>query len=349
MSTARFHLQHPRRLLAVGILVLVAAALVAAATLPRDEERTSTTTTVERPTPTVGEDEDVRPRIGDESIPQDAPDGARSGAGGAQVESAMAQAPEDTTTTDEPISPDREAAPAIEPKLVRTATISMRVDDGKFEQVWDGIRGVGDGARITVVDASRSDRGDSGSLGTMTLRVPSARLDEIVDELRDVGNVKVERLDVSSDDVSGEYVDTQSRLRHDRAVERRLVTLLADTKDVGEVLAVQARLDGVQEQIEVSAGRIAYLDASTSTSTITISLRERSASTTADAEDEPSALGEAWEDARERFTGNIAGAIVWTGGALPVLVLLVLAAVAGRIAWGRVTRRRTAAPTVDPS
>ena len=250
----------------------------------------------------------------------------------------------------EPAPRFKTSAPAVEPKLVRTATIAMRVDDGKFDAVWDSIRRVGDGAKVTVVDASRSDRGDSGSLGTMTLRVPSAQLDAIVDDLRGVAHVKVDRLDVSSDDVSDEYVDTTSRLRHDRAVERRLVTLLADTKNVGEVLAVQARLDNVQEQIEISAGRIAYLDTVTSTSTITVSLRERTAGSNTDDDKDPSALGAAFGDARERFVGNIADAIVWTGGALPILLLLAVIAIAGRIAWRRMARadRVVAGPT-DPA
>ena len=54
----------------------------------------------------------------------------------------------------------------------------------------------------------------------------------------------------SSEDVTSQYVDRQARLRHYRAVERRLVGFLQETTTVNQMLAVQDRIDQVQLTIE---------------------------------------------------------------------------------------------------
>lgn len=104
------------------------------------------------------------------------------------------------------------------------------------------------------------------------------------------------------------------------------------------MLAVQARLDGVQEQIEVEAGRLGYLATMTSTSTIAVTLRVPSAvqdkSATKEA-DEPSVIADAVVEARERGSDRIADAIVWLGGALPALVLLLVIGIVVRVGWRR--------------
>jgi hypothetical protein len=229
-------------------------------------------------------------------------------------------------------------APSIDAKIVRTATIELDVKRGAFEDAW------GDAQRIAaanggyIVSASRSGAGDSARLGTITMRIPTGRFDGAVDRVRDIDRTKVARLDVSSQDVTQEFVDTRSRLRHDRAVEARLLALLAQTHGVSEVLAVQGRLDQVQEQIELNKGRLDYLDKLTSMSTLTITLSGPGARSEA-RHDDDSVLGDAWTDARERFAENVAGAIVWIGGALPTLLVLAALAIAGRIAWHRRQRR----------
>ena len=50
----------------------------------------------------------------------------------------------------------------------------------------------------------------------------------------------------SSEDVTSQYVDLQARLRHYRAVERRLVRFLAATGTIPQMLAVQDRIDRTQ-------------------------------------------------------------------------------------------------------
>ena len=226
--------------------------------------------------------------------------------------------------------------PAIDARIVRTGSIELRVRRGSFEDVWSDAQAVAraNGGYVQAASRSGADRGPRS--GSITLRVPSAKFDAAVDRLRGLDRTKVERLDIASQDVTQEFVDVKSRLRHDRAVEARLLALLADTDGVSEVLAVQARLDQMQEQIELSKGRLDYLDAMTTTSTIELALSEPGGAVRPEKADEPSVLAESFSDARERFTENVGAAVVWLGGALPALVLL---AAIGLLARGIMRRR----------
>ncbi|MCW2927284.1 MAG: hypothetical protein JWM86_1252 [Thermoleophilia bacterium] len=230
-------------------------------------------------------------------------------------------------------------APSIDAKIVRTASIELRVTKrGRFEDVWGDAQAVAGAHGGYVVASSRSGAGKGPRVASITMSVPSRRFDTAVSRLRDIGGVSVRRLDVASQDVTQEFVDVRSRLKHDRAVEGRLLALLAQTQGVSEVLAVQSRLDTVQEQIELSRGRLDYLGKMTSMSTVELTISERGARTSDTDEDEDSVLGAAWGDARDRLAENVAGTIVWFGGALPALVLLAVIALVGRT----VHRRRTA-------
>lgn len=271
-------------------------------------------------------------------------------------------APADAATELEPSEPAGAAAeadmasPTIEPtldapslhaRIIRTASIDLRLRDGRFEAGWGDAQAVAGASGGYVVSASRSGAGDGPRFGTITMRVPTEKFDAAVDRLRELSGAKVARLDVSSQDVTQEFVDVRSRLRHDRAVEGRLLALLAKTEGVSEVLAVQARLDQVQEQIEVSRGRLQYLEKLTSMSTIQLSLREPGGKAGERNDPEASVLAHAWRDAGERFAANVAGGIVWLGGALPALFLLAVLVAVSRVAWRRRVRTEDPARSSD--
>ncbi|MBC7460725.1 MAG: DUF4349 domain-containing protein [Thermoleophilia bacterium] len=260
---------------------------------------------------------------------------------GAAADGATESGSSSTLATSTLAAPVLSASPSVLPQVeidtrtVRSAGLQLRARRGDFEQAWGEAQAVAGAFGGLVTASSRSGSGKGPRSAQLTMRVPAARFDAAVAKLRAVGNVKVEGLDVASQDVGEEYVDTKSRLRHDRAVESRLLSLLASTRTVSEVLAVQARLDQVQEQIEVSTGRVRYLDQMTSMSTIDVTIRQPGAATGKSAGDHPSALSTAFHDATDRFTERVSGVVVWFGGALPGLLIIGIVLLTARYAWRR--------------
>ena len=133
------------------------------------------------------------------------------------------------------------AAIVDERKIVRSAVLRAQVSNvaDAFAQV--GRMAVAAGG--FVADASfRED--EKRQTATVTLRVPANRFDELLQQLRGV-STKIDSETAKANDVTGEYSDLGARLRALEAAEGQLLQLLAQARNVGEVLQVQDRLNTV--------------------------------------------------------------------------------------------------------
>ena len=79
----------------------------------------------------------------------------------------------------------------------------------------------------------------------------------------------------SSEDVTSQYVDLQARLRHYRAVDRRLVGFLSQTTTVNQMLAVQDRIDKVQLTIEELSAQLKSMQETTTYGTLSVYVSEK--------------------------------------------------------------------------
>lgn len=110
----------------------------------------------------------------------------------------------------------------------------------------------------------------------MTVRVPAAQLDQALARLRALA-VRVDRESTSTEDVTEEYTDNQSRLRNLEATEQELLALLREVRErpnatAEDILNVHRRITEVRDEIERIKGRQQYLDTLVQLATITIDL-----------------------------------------------------------------------------
>jgi hypothetical protein len=108
---------------------------------------------------------------------------------------------------------------------------------------------------------------------SLVVRVPEQLFDTAVKRFSRLGEVR--SVSTSSEDVTSQYVDLQARLRHFRAVERRLVSFLQETSTVSQMLAVQDRIDKVQLTIEELTAQRKSLDETTSYGTLSVFVSEK--------------------------------------------------------------------------
>ena len=108
--------------------------------------------------------------------------------------------------------------------------------------------------------------------GSVTLRVPADSLDDAIDSLRAMA-VEIDHEIATSQDVTDEYVDLNSRLRNLDATEQALLSLLEKADKVEDALAVQRELTFVQEQVEVIQGRVKYLEQTAAYSLVNVYFR----------------------------------------------------------------------------
>lgn len=107
---------------------------------------------------------------------------------------------------------------------------------------------------------------------TIQARVPSDRFDRTVLDLEAMG--KVLNKQVTAQDITEEYVDTEARARSLKKTEERLIEHLAKSGVLEDILRVEKELTRVREKIEQLDGRLRFLGDRVKYSTITITVQE---------------------------------------------------------------------------
>jgi len=104
-----------------------------------------------------------------------------------------------------------------------------------------------------------------------TVRVPSNKLEEAMEKLTFLGIKKSEN--ISSNDITAQYSDTENQLENLKARRTRLRELMEkETDDLGDVLKVDRELSNVQLQIENLERMQSRRDVNVSYSTLNLSL-----------------------------------------------------------------------------
>ncbi len=193
-----------------------------------------------------------------------------------------------------------------------------------------------DGTALREDDVLVAARDDTGT-ATVTVRVPARSFETALRRFGKLGEVEYQS--TSAQDVSDQMVDLEARLRHARAVERRLLRFLEQTDTIREMLAVQDRLDQVQLEIEQLTAQMDALREVVAFSTISVSLR---------AEGDPTPVigagGGVWDNFVDawRVLGRSAGVLLMAlAAALPFALVFGSAAAAVWYGARRLGRRRS--------
>ena len=192
---------------------------------------------------------------------------------------------------------------------------------GKITVLTDALRGyVLQSYLMSGVDGQKPS-------ATITIRVPAQNYQEAIRRLGQLGEVKA--LQTGAEDVTGQYVDLKARLAHYRAVERRLLTFLANATSIKQALAIQQRIDNTQLTVEELAGQVKAMREQITYGTLTVSVTEKPGKTVAPADKHQTFIAAFVHSAR--VLGSAARALfVALGAAIPFLVLI---AVLGWLGW----------------
>jgi uncharacterized protein (DUF2132 family) len=164
------------------------------------------------------------------------------------------------------------ALPQLQLMVIKTALVEMEAGRGEYAKIREDAAAISSAAGGYVQDESASRDDEGLTYATLTLRVPADKFDEVLSEVSSLGDVKATR--VSTEDVSAEYVDLESRLRHLQAEEEFYLSLIGKAQTIQEMITIREHLDGIQLEKEQVQGRMNFLDQQVGFSTLTLSLDE---------------------------------------------------------------------------
>lgn len=233
---------------------------------------------------------------------------------GVSAERSYAEADESSafSTTGNAVSP-------VERMVIKNADLSIVVQDPleKMESITAMADEMGGFVVNSNVWQNTLSNGVKVPHASISVRVPSERLDEALDRIKaGVGEILSEN--VSGQDVTSDYTDLESRLRNLEAAEIQLQQIMDEATKTEDVLQVYNNLVDVREQIEVIKGQMQYYQQAAAMSMISVDI-------TGDEEAQPLQIG-GWKPAgvAKDAIETMVDTLQWLGDVSIWVVLCVL-------------------------
>ena len=117
-----------------------------------------------------------------------------------------------------------------------------------------------------------SSRNTKTRYGDLTIRIPAENLDQFVDQVHEVSNIT--SLRETTDDVTLDYVATESRVKALQTEEARLLELLSLAENMDDLLTIESKLTDVRTELEQVQSILKVYDNQVNYSTIYLDVTE---------------------------------------------------------------------------
>jgi hypothetical protein len=168
-------------------------------------------------------------------------------------------------------APDQQQVERI---VIKNGSLSIVVDDPAASM--DNVSRLADELGGFVVSANMFhttlESGAEVPQASITIRVPVEKLNDALDRIKAESTQTPLSENLTSQDVTSEFTDLESRLRNLEAAEEQLSEIMGSAVRTEDVLNVYNQLVQVREQIEVIKGQIKYYRESADLSAISVEL-----------------------------------------------------------------------------
>ena len=206
-------------------------------------------------------------------------------------------------------------------KIIYKANMQLVVDDFKvFEKELSKKVNALSGYVSTY--SSNSNSGEWRS-GTWQIRIPVKHFQTFMDNMEELG--VAEAKNISSQDVSEEFVDLTARLKNKQVLIKRLWKIIENktgrTEDLLKVERELARVQGEAERIE---GRLRYLSQKAEMTTISLSAREEKDYVPPQTPDYATTVSSTWSGSIDNLTDFAKSCFLLIVSATPWLIVLAI-------------------------
>jgi Domain of unknown function (DUF4349) len=227
-------------------------------------------------------------------------------------------------------------AQVVKPQLIKTANLRLHVRS--IDQTVTEIRRVLKQEQGEIYDF-KDMRGseEDKRIVSLLIKVPQQNLDRTIEAVRKFGNVI--NIQIKSEDVTTQIVDTEARLKNLRQQEAMTQKIMERSGSIKDVLAVSKELAQVREQIERLDAQVKQLRGQVAFSTITLNL-EAAVGGQSGQED---ALGlqvqDTWNRSTQMAGGLLRGTFLLGVGLIPFTPFLLVLGGGAYLVRRRIRRR----------
>ena len=257
---------------------------------------------------------------------------------------------------------DQAVVAALGPRLVRTADLTLEVNDlaaaatavrtaavtfgGRVGSETTGlaqpVKLEGDPAGGADVPAtSTADQGES----VLVLRIPEPRLDAAIADLVARLHATVLSRTSTSSDVTGDLADLASRVATQRASVARVRALLVRASSLQDVVLLESEMSKRESDLEALEARQATLSDQADLATLTVTLRTPEAVARPEPAGFLAGLRQGWDALRS----STVLVLTVLGAVLPIAITLAVIAVPLALLARRRLRNRPASPAPPPA
>lgn len=162
-------------------------------------------------------------------------------------------------------------------KVIKNGDMTIDVSDIKTaqEKVQNSIK-----SNKAYIQNERYFNTETQTSVSMEIRIPNQNFDQLINSFSDgIGSIAEKRIRVQ--DVTEEYTDVSIRLKNKLAYLEKYRDLLKRSASTKDLLEIQEKIRGLEEEIESSEGRLRYIDDQVNYSTLNLTLNKEKPRNTA--------------------------------------------------------------------
>jgi len=192
---------------------------------------------------------------------------------------------------------------ALPQKLIRTGRLELETT--AFDESAQALADLVDAFGGYFENSSTTNRHSGARWGDYSIRVPAQRFEEFLNQAGVLCHET--RREITQDDISESYYDTQGRLKTQQIKLERLQSLLAKAEAMEDIITIESAISETEWQIEQLSGTLRHYDNKVDYATVYITLNEVYKYSNVDEVPDSfgSRLGAAFGDGLRNFTDTL--------------------------------------------
>lgn len=220
--------------------------------------------------------------------------------------------------------------------------VSLEVETRDFDNlvtaIKDDIARLGGYEEKTEISGNGYRYQNTSRYAYIVARIPKDRLNEFVETVKENGNVINESS--TSENVTLQYVDTESRKRALEIEQERLFELLEKTESLEDIVTLESRLSSIRHELQMYETELRTIDNQVEYCTVTMTIYEVDRITPVEGKETIAArIKNGFGKTIYNISEGMKDFVVWFVVNLPYMVIWAVVILAGLLIWRKIYRK----------